>query len=300
MKTAHYLAAFLACTAITLGGISLLHAQQEAAPATPAAAAPVNDGFASSNERFFYAMGFQQAERVKQSSTTKKFDSEAFLKGFKDGAAGADSSYAEGLLMGAQMEAQKTQAKADAVDFDTNAFGQGLVAAMKGEKGRLDEAGRRAAFQAFQTEMQKKQQDAMEKAQAAAKAESAKKNAGDGAYLAANAKKDGWKTTQSGLQYHIITPGAEHPKAEDTVKVHYEGKFTDGEVFDASRKHGDQPIEFPLNGVIPGWTEAVQLIGKGGKMEIALPANLAYGDKGPRPGAAMLFTIELLDFKKAQ
>lgn len=299
MKTVHYLVAFLACSAATLGGIAILHAQQDA-PAAPAAAAeakpaaPVADGFAGANDRFFYAVGFEQASRLKTESASTKFDGEAFLKGFKDGIAGTDASYAEGLLMAARIQKDKVGAKAEGVDVDVASFTAGVTAAAKGETGRLDEAGRRAAFQAFQADMQQKRQAKM-------KADSDKKNAGDKAYLEANAKKEGWQTTKSGLQYHVVAAGtAEHPKAEDTVKVHYEGKFTDGEVFDASKKHGDQPIEFPLNGVISGWTEAVQLIGKGGKLEIALPANLAYGDGGPRPGAAMLFTIELIDFKKAE
>lgn len=302
MKTAHYLIAFLACTAATVGGIAILQAQQEAAPASataPAAAAGAAtqaDGFTSTEERFFYAMGFEQANRAKQQGgPDKKTDSDAFVKGFKDGLAGQDSSYAEGLLMGSQVMSMKTMAQKDGVNFNIDSFSAGLTAAMKGEKGRLTEEQRKAAFQAFQADMQKKQQEK-------AGAEAAKQKADSAAYLAANIKKEGWVATKSGLQYKIVKAGeGAHPLATDTVSVNYEGHLVDGKEFDSSYKRG-QPAEFPLNGVIPAWTEAVQLIGKGGKLEIAAPSDIAYGDQG-RPGipggAALVFTIELLDIKKA-
>lgn len=304
MKTAHYLFAFLACAAVSVGSIAVLQAQQEKAGAAPAAAAApavagapaapadANFGFASLDDRFAYAVGFMQAQRFTQ-DPENKVEAEAFIKGFKAGLKGEDSSYAQGLLMGAS-------AKRDDMKVNADVFADGIRASVKGEPGRLNEEQRKKTFEDFQAAMQAKQQAEMAKKQAEAAAKAAKANEGDAAYLAANAKKEGWKTTASGLQYKIVAAGeAVHPAAADIVKVHYEGKFTDGEVFDASKKHGPNPAEFPLNQVIKGWTEAVQLIGKGGKMEIALPAGLAYGQGGPRPGAAMLFSIELVDFKKA-
>lgn len=107
-------------------------------------------------------------------------------------------------------------------------------------------------------------------------------------------------TLPSGLAYEIIQPGTgEYPKATDTVKVHYTGKLLDGSVFDSSVER-KEPAEFPLNGVISGWTEGIQKINKGGKIRLHIPAALAYGDEGRPgipPGATLVFDVELLDFK---
>lgn len=120
------------------------------------------------------------------------------------------------------------------------------------------------------------------------------------AFLAENAKKPNIKTTASGLQYEILKEGnATKPKATDTVSVQYEGKLLDGKVFDSSAQHGGQPVEFPLNQVIPGWTEGVQLMGEGAKYRFYIPANLAYGEQGApqggiEPNSVLIFDIELL------
>jgi FKBP-type peptidyl-prolyl cis-trans isomerase len=125
------------------------------------------------------------------------------------------------------------------------------------------------------------------------------------AYLAANARKDGVKTTDSGLQYKVIEKGeGETPAATDEVTVHYEGTLIDGTVFDSSYKRGE-PVTFPLNGVIPGWTEGVQLMKPGAKYEFAIPSDLAYG-LTPRPGSpigpneTLLFTVELIEVKEGE
>ncbi|MBL4701607.1 MAG: FKBP-type peptidyl-prolyl cis-trans isomerase [Phycisphaeraceae bacterium] len=119
-------------------------------------------------------------------------------------------------------------------------------------------------------------------------------------YLAANAKKEGVQTTDSGLQYKIVTQGeGKMPTAEDTVVVHYTGTFIDGNKFDSSHDRG-QPAEFPLNGVIPGWTEGLQLLSIGGKAELTIPGDLAYGPQGRGeipPSATLLFEVELLEIK---
>ncbi len=125
------------------------------------------------------------------------------------------------------------------------------------------------------------------------------KTAGD-AYLAANAKKENVKTTASGLQYDVITAGAKDaakPAATDVVKVHYTGSFIDGKVFDSSVKSGN-PVSFPLNRVISGWTEGLQLMSVGSKYHFVIPWQLAYGEAG-RPGSiprhsVLQFDIELL------
>jgi FKBP-type peptidyl-prolyl cis-trans isomerase len=118
------------------------------------------------------------------------------------------------------------------------------------------------------------------------------------AFLKANASKPGVKTTPSGLQYLVLEEGkGKSPKATDTVLVHYKGNLLDGSEFDSSYKR-NEPISFPLNGVIPGWTEGVQLMKEGGKIRLFIPSNLAYGSRGAGgvipPDATLVFDIELL------
>lgn len=118
------------------------------------------------------------------------------------------------------------------------------------------------------------------------------------AFLDANAKKEGVITTASGLQYKVLEAGSgPRPTARDTVNVHYRGTFIDGKTFDSSYDRG-QPISFPLNGVIKGWTEGVQLMPVGAKYEFYIPYQLAYGERGAGgvipPYAALIFVVELL------
>jgi len=108
-------------------------------------------------------------------------------------------------------------------------------------------------------------------------------------------------TTGSGLQYRVLRKGAgANPKATNTVKVNYHGWLDDGKVFDSSYQRGEA-IEFPLNGVIPGWTEGMQLVGQGGMIELLIPANLGYGARGAPPvippNATLHFLVELLDVR---
>jgi FKBP-type peptidyl-prolyl cis-trans isomerase len=120
-------------------------------------------------------------------------------------------------------------------------------------------------------------------------------------FLVENAKKPGWKTTASGLQYHVIAEtkdkNAPRPAPGSVVKVHYEGRLIDGTVFDSSYKR-NEPISFPLRGVIEGWQEGVPLMQVGDTWEFAIPSELGYGDQGGGPippGATLLFKIELLE-----
>lgn len=123
------------------------------------------------------------------------------------------------------------------------------------------------------------------------------------AFLEENKKKEGVITTASGLQYKIITKGTgkDHPKSTETVKVHYEGKLISGKVFDSSIER-KEPISFPLNRVIKGWTEGVQLMSPGDKFEFYIPQELAYGSQGAGgvipPYATLIFTVELLAIEK--
>lgn len=117
-------------------------------------------------------------------------------------------------------------------------------------------------------------------------------------FLEDNAKKEGVAVTASGLQYKILTPGTgRSPKATDTVRVHYEGTLIDGKIFDSSYRRGES-IEFPLNRVIPGWTEGVQLMQEGAKFRFFIPSKLAYGARGAGrdigPNEALIFDVELL------
>ena len=124
------------------------------------------------------------------------------------------------------------------------------------------------------------------------------------AFLDKAAAENGATKTASGLIMSTIKPGTgPSPKANDTVKVHYHGTLVDGTVFDSSVKRG-QPATFPLNGVIPCWTEGVQLMKVGGKSRLVCPSELAYGDRGSppqiKPGATLVFEVELLEIVKSQ
>ena len=114
-------------------------------------------------------------------------------------------------------------------------------------------------------------------------------------FLAANAKKDGVQTTDSGLQYKIIEPGNDvKPGPQDTVWVRYKGTLLDGTVFDETAEDAE-PINFVLNRVIPGWTEGMQLIGEGGKIQLYIPSELAYGEQGNQaigPNSTLIFDVE--------
>lgn len=126
--------------------------------------------------------------------------------------------------------------------------------------------------------------------------------AGQAAYLAWSGARRGWTATDSGLQYRRegrANPDGAMPGSTDTVRVHYEGTFIDGRVFDSSYERGE-PIEFPLNRVIPGWTEGLQLMRVGETFHFVIPADLAYGARGAGggeipPNSALLFKVELLD-----
>jgi len=164
---------------------------------------------------------------------------------------------------------------------------KGLEDGRSGAKARLTDEELSAALAGLQQKVSeqraKEQQAASEKAAAAGKL-----------YLATNAKKPGVTTTASGLQYRVITPGTgKTPTASDTVTVNYKGTLVDGTEFDSSYKRG-QPASFPVTGVIPGWTEALQLLKVGSKVELAIPPELAYGANGPLANQVLLFEVELL------
>lgn len=185
-------------------------------------------------------------------------------------------------------------------DEELVAISKGFVAATGGKPMPFKQEEIGDQFAAY---MEARQKVAMEKMQAK-QAEEGKKNKADGEkFLAAKKAQPGVTALPSGLLYEITQPGkGANPKATDTVRVNYTGMLIDGTIFDATSKHTPvEPSEFPLNGVIKGWTEGIQKINKGGKIKLYIPSDLAYGDEGRPPvipaGATLVFEVELLDIK---
>lgn len=184
--------------------------------------------------------------------------------------------------------------KSDGMELNVEAFVQGLQDGLKGKEPRYTEAQLRAALKIIQGELQAKKEKLEQSMGEKNKAEGEK-------FLAANKAKEGVVTRKSGLQYQVISSGkGPSPKATDTVKVHYEGTLLDGTVFDSSIKR-KEPAEFPVDRVIPGWTEALQLMKVGDHWKLFVPANLAYGARGAGdvigPNAVLTFDVELLSIE---
>ena len=170
---------------------------------------------------------------------------------------------------------------------------QGLKDGQAGTAARLGPEEMQAALTSLETRINeqrlKAQREAADKAAAAG-----------AAYLADNAKREGVKTTASGLQYKVNTPGTGRaPTANDTVTVHYRGTLVDGTEFDSSYKRGE-PASFPVSGVIPGWTEALQLMKEGAQYQLFIPASLAYGERGPLANQVLVFDVELIKVGAAE
>lgn len=202
------------------------------------------------------------------------------------------ASYGIGMNIGRSIKQQGL----DAEDLDVNIVARGIFDALAGKEPALSQAELSAAFAEVQRMIQAKAQAA------------AAKNAEEGKqFLAANAKKPGIRTTKSGLQYEIIRSGnGATPTKADAVTTHYKGQLISGKVFDGSYRGeaptpADQPISFPVGGVIAGWTEALQMMKVGDKWRLFIPSNLAYGERGAGadigPGATLIFEIELIAIK---
>lgn len=190
-------------------------------------------------------------------------------------------SYALGMNIGRQFSEMGVE------NFSTTDFAQAVADVLEGKTPALTPAEAQQQLELFI-----KEQEARE----AKKGEAARKVGED--FLAENAKREGVKVTESGLQYMVLEAGlGKHPSATDNVKCHYEGRLIDGTVFDSSYRRGE-PATFPLNGVISGWTEGLQLMGEGAKFRFFIPYNLAYGSRGAGasipPYAALIFDVELI------
>lgn len=206
-------------------------------------------------------------------------------------------SYALGSMFGKQAQGSLKSLKELGIELDAVQFEQGLLETLK-DSGKLADADLQATLQVLQQEHTKLSQEAQAKA-AEVQAKKAETSKTDGvAYLAENAKKEGVKVTDSGLQYEVLIEGeGASPKAEDVVEVHYRGTLLDGTQFDSSYDRG-QSTSFPLNQVIPGWTEGVQLMKTGSKYRFVIPSELAYGERGAGNSipahSTLIFEVELL------
>ena len=197
------------------------------------------------------------------------------------------ASYAIGIQMGSQMAPLNDLLNQDAIIM-------GFKDSIAGKEPQLSMEDMQAVMQSFQQTVMEQQQAKRQQA-AGANAE-----AGE-AFLNENKTKEGVKTTESGLQYKVITEGTgATPTETDTVVTHYTGTLINGEVFDSSYKRNN-PATFPVNGVIPGWTEALQMMKVGSKWKLFIPAELAYGEQGAGanigPNEVLIFDIELLEIK---
>ena len=196
-------------------------------------------------------------------------------------------SYSIGMDIGGSL-------KRGSVEVDPDLVAKGLKDSYGGGKTMLTEDQARQAIEDFQKTLMAKQAETMKIL--------SEKNKADGErFLAENAKKEGVKVLPSGLQYKVIAPGTgKSPTTADTVTTHYRGTLIDGTEFDSSHKRG-QPATFPVSGVIPGWTEALQLMKEGAKWQLFVPPGLAYGERGAGqvigPNATLVFEVELLTVK---
>lgn len=194
------------------------------------------------------------------------------------------ASYGIGLNMG------KSLAQEGMADLDSNAVAQGIDDAIGKKEQKLTDEELMESFAYLQTRAEERMVEMNKEA-----VEAGKK------FLEENAKRDGVKATESGLQYEVVKSAeGPQPTANDVVTVHYEGSLTDGTVFDSSIKRGS-PIDLPVGGVIPGWVEGLQLMHVGEKYKLYIPSELAYGEQSPSPlipaNSVLVFDLELLGIK---
>ena len=191
-------------------------------------------------------------------------------------------SYGVGRQLGDQLRSNPFK------EFDVAAVQAGIADALAGSESQVSEQDLNEAFAVVSKKLQEQEQEV------------AKVKAAEGeAFLAKNAEREEITVTESGLQYEVLAAGeGDKPTAQSTVRTHYHGTFINGDVFDSSYDRG-QPAEFPVGGVIAGWTEALQLMPVGAKYRLYVPYNLAYGERGSQgaipPYSTLVFDVELLD-----
>lgn len=233
-------------------------------------------------QKVSYLIGQNIGGSIKQNGIV--LDQDAFILGLNEVKTPANPED-QAKLAELQKKAPESLTKEEKAELDK----------LKAAAPRISQEDAEKIMKEFQESMMKKKEEESKKLSEGNKA------AGD-KFLAENKTKEGVQTTASGLQYKIITAGnGVKPKATDTVKVHYTGKLLDGKVFDSSVQRGE-PVEFPVNGVIPGWVEALQLMPQGSKWELYIPSDLAYKEagQGPIPPAStLIFEVELLEVKAA-
>lgn len=227
-----------------------------------------------------------KAPATKTGATKAPVAGAALLKTKKD-----KFSYALGMNVGANLG---TSLRKQSVEFDPNLVAQGLRTSLANGKTLMTQEEAQALLKEVQTDMMKKQQEKMQAAGEANKKEGE-------AFLAANKGKEGVVTLPSGLQYKILKAGnGPKPAATDSVVCNYRGTLINGTEFDSSYKRG-QPATFPVNGVIKGWTEALQLMPVGSKWQLFIPSSLAYAERGAGadigPDATLIFEVELMSIQ---
>lgn len=202
----------------------------------------------------------------------------------------ARQSYSIGASMGSFALSRQEQLEGLDMSLDMEVVRQGFNDALNGEPA--------LSMEEMQTIIRNSDQEVRAKQEAMAKQDAEANVAAGAAYLAQNAEKEGVTVTESGLQYEVMVEGTgAKPAATDIVKVHYKGTLIDGTEFDSSYSRGE-PAEFPLNRVIPGWTEGVQLMSEGGKFKFVIPSELAYGERATgsiTPNSTLIFEVELLE-----
>jgi len=253
-------------------------------------------------DSFSYALGMAQTQGLKPYLTDRMGVDTAyladFIKGVNEGANAGDdkkrTAYFAGLQIGQQIANQMVKG------YNFELFGEdstktislrnllaGLVVGLKGKGGNMTVQEADSMAQALMASIKSHRFEANKKAGVD--------------FLAENAKKEGVKTTESGLQYKVLKEGTGAvPTDTSTVEVNYEGRLIDGTVFDASNKYGDKPATFRVNQVIKGWTEALKMMPAGSEWEIYIPEELAYGAQGSRgidPMSALIFKVELVNVK---
>jgi FKBP-type peptidyl-prolyl cis-trans isomerase FklB len=227
------------------------------------------------------------------SSASAAKDKKAELKTEKD-----KTSYAIGYNTGVGLS---RNIEAQSLDIDLSMVLLGIQDAFAKADPQLPEADIRAVLQALQQDLDAKRKEAMAKQQEQMKALGEKNKAEGAKFLAENAKREGIKVLPSGLQYKVLAEGkGKTPAATDTVTVHYRGTLIDGTEFDSSYKR-NEPATFALNQVIKGWTEGLQLVKEGGKVQLFIPSELGYGERGAGgqigPNAVLVFEVELVAVK---